>query len=160
MSSTPPNTTARLVVRPALAEALARAGVADEPQAAAVVYDPFTSHLASWADVESALTRAFRLAADAKREAAPIVFVVDGAAVYGHTGPLLAMLANGLLGAMRNQAVEGQRKGISAYAVTASSAPDADLAPVARAVAWALSGAPSSGQVLYGDDPHIGRPAA
>ena len=160
MSSTPPRATARLIVRPALAEALARAGVADEPGATAVVYDPVTGPLASWADVEGALTRAFHLAADAKREAAPIVFVVDGAAVYGHTGALPAMLANGLLGAMRNQAVEGQRKGIPAYAVTASSALDADLASVAQAVAWALSGAPPSGQVLHGDDPHIGRPAA
>lgn len=150
---------ANLIARPELVAALAEVGVAHSEDAPTVVFDSLGAGPETWAAAREVLTAAFDLARQAKADGAPIVVVVDGAAVYGHAGPLSAAVAAGLLGGVRSQAVEGQRKGIPAFAVTASKDKES-LLPAAAAIRYALSGEALTGQVLHADLAHVGRPAA
>ncbi|NLT07289.1 MAG: hypothetical protein GXY03_13410 [Solirubrobacterales bacterium] len=142
----------------ALATALRERGLAGGEPEDALVLDAAAADPSSWAELEAELLAAYRLSQRAVAAGAPVVYVVDGAAVYGHAAPLRAALATGLLGGARSLAAEGRRDGVPAHAVTAD--PSAPVAPVADTVAWLLAGGAATGQLVHCDDVHVGRPAA
>jgi hypothetical protein len=165
------STAAHVTADGPLARALAQRGVAAGQPEDALVLDASAAAPASWDELEAELVEAYRLSRRAVAAGAPVVYVVDGAAVYGHAPPLRAALASGLLGGARSLAAEGRRKGIPAHAVTVARAdagaagPDADRSAdawsqAADAIAWLLRSRPPTGQLLHCDPTHVGRPPA
>ncbi len=157
VSQAPP-ATAHVSADGPLARALAERGIAPGTPEDALVLDAGASAPASWDELEAELLAAYRLSRQAFAARAPVVYVVDGAAVYGHAPPLSAALATGLLGGARSLAAEGQRHAIPAHVVTV--APGGAGEEAADAVAWLLRSDPPSGQLLHCDTTHVGRPAA
>jgi hypothetical protein len=139
----------------ALAAGLRARGFAAGETESALVVDASACAPGSWADLERELLDTFRLSRRAMTAGAPIVYVVDGKALYGHADPLAASLAMALLGGARSLAAEGARAGTPVHAVTAGDDTDA----VVEAVASLLRGDLPSGQLLHADVTHVGRPA-
>jgi hypothetical protein len=140
-----------------LGRALAERGIAAGEPEDALVLDASASAPTAWDELEAELVAAYRLSRRAVAAGAPVVYVVDGAAVYGHTPPLRAALATGLLGGARSLAAEGRRKGIPAHAVTVAPGAGEQAADL---VAWLLRSSPPTGQLLHCDPTHVGRPPA
>jgi hypothetical protein len=142
----------------ALAVALRERGVVDGEPEEGLVLDLHDADPASWEELEELLVEAFALSKRAFAGAAPVVYVIDEASLYGHRSPLRAMLANGLLGGIRSLAAEGSRDGIPAHAVTLDD--PAQLSLAADAVLWLLSHPGASGQAHHCGVAHLARPAA
>jgi hypothetical protein len=138
-----------------LAAGLRSRGVLEGAPEDGLVLDASAAQPGSWAEVEAALLEVFQLSRRAMIASAPIVYVVDGPAVYGHARPLPAALATAMLGGARSLAVEGARAGTPVHAVTTAAGADA-----ADAVEWLLRSGPPSGQLVHCDPTHVGRPAA
>lgn len=139
----------------ALAASLAAHGYAASEPEQALVLDASHSEPRTWDDMEAQLLDAFHLSRRAMTAGAPIVYVVDGEALYGHRDPLPAALATGLVGGARSLAAEGARAGTPVYIVTGGDDPKT----VADAVDWLLRSKPPTGQLLHADLAHVGRPA-
>lgn len=138
-----------------LAAALGEAGLsAGEPEQG-LVFSAAGKSPRTWGEVEPILLEAFELSKRAIAARAPIVYVVDGDALYGHAKPAAAALATGLLGGARSLAAEGVRHAIPVNAVSAGGGEDARTA----AAVVTLLGGEGSGQLLHVDATHIGRPA-
>lgn len=122
-----------------------------------LVFDAGGTDPASWDEVAALLDDVFRLTQQAVAVGAPIVYVVDEPAIWGHGSPLQSALATALLGGMRSAAVELQRKQIPANAVALAGADEVPRA--ARAIALLLESG-LTGQVLTCSSAHLTRPAA
>ncbi len=70
-----------------------------------------------WADIAAEMERAFQFARQAAMDEASVVFVVDADDLLGRGGAGNAMLATGILSAVRTMALEGWRKGWTANVV-------------------------------------------
>ena len=152
-------TTRQLSVRgAALAAALRERGAADGEPEQGLVLDLHDADPTSWPQLEELLVDAYVLSKRAFAAAAPVVYVLDEASLYGHRSPLRAMLATGLLGGVRSLAAEGSRDGLAANAVTFDDPSQLDF--VAESALWLLSQPGASGQVHHCGSAHLGRPAA
>lgn len=140
-----------------LVAALAAAGIEQGGAEQGLVFAP-AGEIAGPPELEQVLLDAYRLSQEAMAAQAPIVYAVDGPALYGHAGALDAALATGLLGGARSLAAEAMRKDFPVHAVTAAE--DCDPRSLAAAIAWLLRSAPGTGQVIHVDSTHVGRPPA
>lgn len=142
----------------ALAHALRERGLAGGEPEQGLVLDVHEADPASWQELEHLLVGAYELSRRAFAAAAPVVYVLDEASLYGHRSPLQAMLATGLLGGMRSLAAEGRRDAVPAHAVTLDD--PGQLPAAADAVLWLLTRRRTTGQVHHCGLTHVGRPAA
>jgi hypothetical protein len=141
-----------------LAATLSDGGLELDEQATDLVLDASSAQHADWPALEGELTRAFELCRAARRAAGTVVVVVAEPALYGHSPPLEAMLATGLLGAIRTYALEGQRDGVRACAVSVD--PGAEPERVAGAILVLLGDRHLSGTIVNCGTAHLGRPPA
>ena len=110
--------------------------------------------MADWSAVEDELTEAFHLAQGASAADAPVVFVVDSAAMLGRGGPLDSMVATGLVSGARTLAFEGLRK--ERYVGIIATDRSERAGDLGDAVRFALSSRAGHGQVLTLGTGHAG----
>ena len=104
-----------------------------------------------WAEVETALTDAFRRSQQAAQAGEPIVFVLSQEDLLGQRGAPSAILANALLSGMRTLAAEGHRA--NAVAVGA----DADPEDLQHWIAQLEAGRGVAGELVRVHAAHVGK---
>jgi hypothetical protein len=147
---------ARFVGSAAIGRELAQRGLGTAGVDSGLVVDTSAAEPCSWPEVEDELTRIFELTREAIAAGAPVVHVLHGPSLYGHTAPLRTMLATGLLGGVRSLGIEGRRSGLAAHAVVVDGPGQA--ADAAEAVRWLVGHAAATGQVIHCGTTHVARP--
>lgn len=109
-----------------------------------------------WEAVAAEMVRAFQFARQAAIDETSVVFVVNSDDLLGRRGQGNAMLATGLLSAVRTMALEGWRKGWTAN-VVAWDGETGDPAAV-EALAASIAGSGTvTGEVVRVGPNHIGK---
>jgi hypothetical protein len=136
----------------ALAEGLAPLGGADGDISNGLVFAPVA--VSSWDEAENELMDVFALSKEAILAHAPVVYLVETAAVLGRASVLNSAVATGLVGAARIFAYEGLRT--NEYATVFSVGPDQSPATIVEAVQFAISTRAALGQVVSLGTEHVG----
>lgn len=109
-----------------------------------------------WAEVRTELTRAFVMARSAAQAEKSFVFVVHHDDLLGRRGAGNAMVATGLLSAVRTAAIEGARKGWTANVLAFDDEADPELVD-----GWARKLAEDSlgvtGELIRVGSSHLGK---
>jgi hypothetical protein len=108
----------------------------------------------SWDEAERELTDVFRLSKEAILAHAPVVYLVETAAVLGRASVLNSAVATGLVGAARIFAFEGKRT--DDFATVISVGADQPMSTVVEAVQFVLSTRSALGQVVSLGTDHVG----
>ncbi|MBS1886552.1 MAG: hypothetical protein JSU06_05115 [Actinobacteria bacterium] len=135
------------------AAALRIHGSADGDPGEGLIFAPHPE-IADWASAEEELAEAFRLTQAAFAAAAPVVYLVEAAALLGRAEPLPSAVAAGLLGGARALAFEGRKEEAFAtvIAIGAGAAPE----QVSDAVGCAVAVRSGNGQVVAVGAEHLG----
>ncbi|HUG08975.1 MAG TPA: hypothetical protein VMP13_08795 [Acidimicrobiia bacterium] len=109
-----------------------------------------------WGEVSAELTRAFQMARSAAQAAESFVFVVHHDDLLGRRGTGNAMVATGLLSAVRTAAIEGSRKSWTANVVAFDDDTDEKLVDEwARRLAEEPAGV--TGELIRVGSSHLGK---
>lgn len=133
------------------AAAALRAGL--EGDAPGLVFAP-AAGLPDWDAAEDELAEAFLLTQAAAAGGAPVVYLVDAAAVLGRGAPLDAAVATGLLGGARALAFEGRRE--ERYATVVAAGASVAPAAIAQAIELLLHTRAANGTVHALGAEHLG----
>ena len=110
----------------------------------------------NWVEVRDELARAFELGRKAAQEEQSFVYVVHHDDLLGRRGPGQAMVATGLLSAVRTAAIEGSRKGWTANVIAYDDDADRELVEAwARRLAGDSEGV--TGELIRVGSSHLGK---
>lgn len=135
-----------------LAQGLAPLGGADGDISDGLVFAP--APVNSWAEAESELVDVFELSKQAILAHAPVVYLVETAAVLGRASVLNSSVATGLVGAARIFAFEGKRTDDYATVISYDAGQPANT--IVEAVQFVMSTRSALGQVVSLGTEHVG----
>ncbi|MGE2717842.1 hypothetical protein ACQI4L_27600 [Mycolicibacterium litorale] len=135
-----------------LADGLAPLGGLDGDIGGGLVFAP--ASVTSWDEVERELVDVFTLSKEAILAHAPVVYLVDTAAVLGRASVLDSAVATGLVGAARSFAFEGRRT--DDFATVISYTADQPASTLVEAVQFLVSTRSALGQVVSLGAEHVG----
>ena len=144
-----------LRIPPGWLESLSGAGVRPGTTAQGLVFRADRQLGDEWEDVMGEMTEAFLLTREAARAGSPVVYVVDSADLLGRRGAGRAMVATGLLSAVRDLAQETVRAGIPANVLATDHHTDPET--VATWIARLLSHPGTTGELIRLGSTHLAR---
>lgn len=135
-----------------LAAGLAPLGGADDDISGGLLFAP--APVSSWDEAESELADVFTLSKEAILAHAPVIYLVESAAVLGRASVLNSAVATGLVGAARNFAFEGRRT--DDFAAVISIGAEQSASTIVEAVQFVVSTRSALGQVVSLGTEHVG----